>query len=282
MIGDLAPPVAVRRVMRRIIPRVTAAIGRIVRRIVPPLVLLTVLVAVWEAWVHLADVDPSVIPAPSRVAVALDDQAGTLLGHIPTTMAETGIGLVAGTVIGLAIAVLISGWSLARRAVEPLLVILQTIPPLVLAPLLVLALGFGWAPRIAVVIGVVLFPVAIAAAGAFGSVDPARREMVRAFGATRGQTLRILTLPGSVPSIIDGLRISAAYAVGAAAVAEQIGGAQGGVGLFIIRSQRSFRADQVVAGVVVITVLSLIVYTAVGILGRILTPWHSAQNPERP
>jgi len=150
----------------------------------------------------------------------------------------------------------------------------------VLAPLLVLALGFGWAPRIVVVVGVVLFPVAIAASGAFRSVDPARREMVRAFGATRWQELRTLTIPGSVPAIIDGLRISAAYAVGAAAVAEQIGGAQGGVGLFISRSQRSFRTDQIIAGVVVIAVLSLIVYAIVDLLGRLLAPWHTSHQPE--
>lgn len=255
-------------------------IARLAGRVVPPVALLALVVGAWEAWVRLAGIDPSVLPAPSRVARALADQAGTLLGHIPTTMAETGIGLIAGTLLGLAVAVLTSGWPLARRAVEPLLVALQTIPPIVLAPLLVLALGFGWAPRIVVVIGVVFFPVAIAAAGAFGSVDPARREMVRAFGASRWQELRILTVPGSVPAIIDGLRISAAYAVGAAAVAEQIGGAQGGVGLFIARSQRNFRADQVVAGVVVIAVLSLAVYVAVGALGRALTPWHTHQHTE--
>lgn len=248
--------------------------SRAARSVAPPVVLLTLLVGAWEAWIRLAGVDPAVFPAPSRVGTALVDQLGTLIGHVGTTMAETAIGLVIGAVLGLAVAIVVAGWPLARRALEPLLVILQTIPPIVLAPILVLALGFGWAPRIVVVVLVVFFPVAVAAAGAFLATDPARLDLVRSFGATRRQAFRTVTLPGSLPAIFDGLRISAAYAVGAAAVAEQIGGAQGGVGLFIARSQRNFRADQVLAGVVVIALLSLAVYGLVGYAARRATPWN--------
>lgn len=248
--------------------------SRAARSVAPPVVLLTLLVGAWEAWIRLGGVDPAVFPAPSRVGTALLDQLGTLIGHVGTTMAETAIGLVIGAVLGLAVAIVVAGWPLARRALEPLLVILQTIPPIVLAPILVLALGFGWAPRIVVVVLVVFFPVAVAAAGAFLATDPARLDLVRSFGATRRQAFRTVTLPGSLPAIFDGLRISAAYAVGAAAVAEQIGGAQGGVGLFIARSQRNFRADQVLAGVVVIALLSLAVYGLVGYAARRATPWN--------
>lgn len=256
------------------------ALSRAVHRVAPPLVLLALLVAGWEAWVRLADIDPSVIPAPSRVAVALRDQAGPLYEHAGTTLAETLIGLALGAVLGLAIAVLIAGSPLARRAVEPLLVVLQTVPPIVLAPILVLALGFGWAPRIAVVTAIVFFPVAIAAAGAFTSADPARVELMRSFGASRLAVLRHVTLPGAVPAIFDGLRISAAYAVAGAAISEQIGGAEGGLGLFIARSQRSFRADQVVAAVVVIALASLIIYALVGLLARRAAPWHQIHRKE--
>ncbi len=245
----------------------------VLRRIAPPVTLLALIVGAWEAWIQVAGVDPAVFPAPSRVAAALVDQGGTLIGHVGTTMAETAIGLVIGTALGVGVAIVIAGWPLARRAVEPLLVVLQTIPPIVLAPILVLALGFGWAPRVVVVVLVVFFPVAVAAAGAFLATDPARLDLVRSFGATRWEAFRTVTLPGSLPAIFDGLRISAAYAVGAAAVAEQIGGAQGGVGLFIARSQRNFRADQVLAGVVVIAVLSLAVYGLVGYAARRATPW---------
>jgi ABC-type nitrate/sulfonate/bicarbonate transport system permease component len=125
---------------------------------------------------------------------------------------------------------------------------------------------------------IVLFPVAIAAAGAFRSADPGRVELVRSFGGSRWDVIRHVTVPGAVPAIFDGLRISAAYSVAGAAIAEQIGGARSGLGLYIARSQRSFRADQVLAGVVMIAVLSLLVYAAVGLAARRAAPWAPASG----
>jgi NitT/TauT family transport system permease protein len=253
---------------------------RCVHSVAPPVLLLAILLVIWEAWVRLADVDPSVIAPPSRVAEAIAGSADVLLRHAVTTLGETAVGLVIGTVLGVAVAVLIAAVPLARRAVEPLLVTLQTVPPIVLAPILVLALGFGWAPRIVVVVLIVFFPVAIAAAGAFVSADPDKVDLIRSFGGSEVDVFRRVRLPGATPAIFDGLRIAAAYSVAGAAIAEQIGGARSGLGLFIARSQRSFRADQVIAGVVVIAILSLIVYAAVSMIGRRATPWLAARPRE--
>ena len=255
---------------------------RAVARIGAPVALVVVLIGLWELWVRAGNVDPAVFPAPTAVARALSSQSSALMGHAGTTLAETGIGLGLGIVLGLGTAALIAGWPLARHALEPVLVALQTIPAVVLAPILVLLLGFGWGPRIVVVIGVVFFPVAIAAAGAFTTADPARIELVRAFGATPWQAFRTIVLPGSLPVIFDGIRISAAYALGSAAVAEQIGGAQSGIGLFISRAQRNFRPDYVLAGVVVIAALSLVIYAAVGAIAHLLTPWNTPTHSEPP
>ena len=92
--------------------------------------------------------------------------------------------------------------------------------------------------------------------------------------------MRHVTFPAALPAIFDGVRISAAYAVGAAAIAEQIGGARGGIGLFIARSQRNFRADQVLAGVAVIAALSVALYVAVGWAARAAMPWHRPLHEE--
>lgn len=243
-------------------------------RVWPPLVVVAVMVAAWEVWVRLADVETSVFPAPSHVALALVDHAGTLTRHAGTTLAETGIGLVVGVAIGCLVAVAIASSSIARRALEPLLVVVQTVPPLVLAPVLVLAFGFGWTPRVVVVVLIVFFPVAVAAAGSFLRVDRDRVNVVRSLGGTRRDIWRYVTVPSALPAIFDGVRISAAYAVAGAAIAEQIGGARSGLGLFVARSQRAFRADQVLAGVVVIALLSLAVYGAVALLARRIVPWH--------
>lgn len=248
----------------------------------PPSAVLGGLIGAWEAWVRLADVDPSVIAPPSAVARALANNAGTLTHHAATTLGETAIGLVIGAVLGLVVAWAISSSQLTRRAVEPLLVVVQTIPAIVLAPVLVLAFGFGWTPRVIVVVLIVFFPVAIAAAGAFMSVDPDRVDLVRAFGGSRFDVVRHVTLPGALPAIFDGLRISAAYAVAGAAIAEQIGGARSGLGLSITRSQRNFRADQVIAGVVVIALLSLALYALITLVAHRVTPWRATATASEP
>jgi ABC-type nitrate/sulfonate/bicarbonate transport system permease component len=247
----------------------------------PPVALLAVLIGIWEAWVRVAGIDPVVLAPPSRVARALVNTSGALAHHATTTLAETAIGLVIGAFVGVAVAALVSASARVRRAVEPLLVVLQTIPAIVLAPILVLALGYGWAPRIVVVVLIVFFPVAIAATGAFLAVDADRVDLVRSLGGTRADVLRHVTLPGALPAIFDGIRISAAYSVAGAAIAEQIGGARSGLGLYIARSQRSFRPDQVIAGVVVIAALSLVIYALVTVAARRATPWlaHTTEEP---
>ena len=255
---------------------------RFARAVGPPVLLLTMLLVLWETWVRFAAVDPSVVAPPSRVARALTGNAGVLLHHAATTLGETAVGLVVGAVLGVAVAILIAAVPLARRAIEPLLVTLQTVPPIVLAPILVLALGFGWAPRIVVVVLIVFFPVAIAAAGAFLTADSDQVDLIRSFGGSEVEVFRRVRLPGATPAIFDGLRIAAAYSVAGAAIAEQIGGARSGLGLFIARSQRSFRADQVIAGVVVIAILSLIVYAAVSVIGHRATPWRAASPGDAP
>lgn len=252
-----------------------------IRHAVPPLALLAALILVWELWVRLGDIDPSVLAPPSQVATAMASSADVLVSHAGTTLGETFVGILVGAVVGLGVAVVVAEVPWARRAVEPLLVVLQTIPPIVLTPILVLALGFGWAPRIVVVVLIVFFPVAIAAAGGFRNADPGRVDLIRSLGGSSRQVFRHVTFPGALPAIFDGLRIGAAYSVAGAAIAEQIGGARSGLGLFIARSQRSFRPDQVIAGVVVIAALSLAVYAAVTALGRIATPWRGTPGQER-
>ncbi len=101
-------------------------------------------------------------------------------------------------------------------------------------------------------------------------------DLARSFGASRLQMYRTVILPSATPGIFDGLRISAAYALGSAAVAEQIGGARSGLGLLIARAQRNSQADLVLAGVVVIAALSVLIYMAVGMIARRLTPYAEA------
>ena len=248
-------------------------VRRRVRRWFPPALLFAALVVVWEGWVRWRHTRTYVLPAPSRVAAALWDTRELLWGHVVTTVTETVIGVALGTVLGVAVAVLIASSGLARRTVEPLLVASQTIPLIVLAPLLVLWFGFGMTPKVVVVVLIVFFPVAISTASGLVSADPEQLDLVRSLGAGRLQELRLVRVPAALPSLFSGLRISSTYAVAGATLGELIGG-RSGLGIYIARSQRAFRYDQILAGVAVVTILSIVLFGLIHVLARLATPWQ--------
>ena len=164
---------------------------RRVRRWLPPALLFAALVVVWEGWVRWRHTRTYVLPAPSRVAAALWDTRDLLWGHVVTTVTETVIGVALGTVLGVAVAVLIASSGLARRTVEPLLVASQTIPLIVLAPLLVLWFGFGMTPKVVVVVPDRVLP--------GGDLDRVRSRVGRPRAARPRALPRRRSLPGAAP-----------------------------------------------------------------------------------
>ncbi|MEJ5222802.1 MAG: ABC transporter permease subunit, partial [Tepidiforma sp.] len=135
-----------------------------------------------------------------------------------------------------------------------LLVVSQTIPMVVLAPLLIVWFGFGMTPKVVVVALWGFFPVAVATADGLMHADREMVGLVRSMGANRLQVLRYIAVPAALPAFFSGLKIAAAYAVGGAVVGEWIG-ASSGLGLYITRAQTSFRVDRVFVAVVLIALL---------------------------
>ncbi|MEZ5260923.1 MAG: ABC transporter permease [Acidimicrobiales bacterium] len=244
----------------------------------PPALFVALLVAAWELWARRSDDPNPVLPAPSKIWRAFLDTAHLLPDHLAATLTETALGGVLGVTAGVVSAVVVSGSSLARRVLQPLLVVSQTVPVQVLAPLLVLWTGFGLLPKIIVVALVVYFPVAVATAGGLQGVDPDLVELVRSFGAGRAVLLRMVMIPAALPGLFSGLRISLTYAVAGAVIGETIG-AQRGLGLYLARSQRGFRYDQVFVGVIVIALLSVALFSLVSVLARVSCPWQ--RRPDR-
>jgi putative hydroxymethylpyrimidine transport system permease protein len=250
-----------------------AAVVRRLRTWGPPAALLVALVLAWQAWVTWRDTEPYVLPSPARIGGALVDAAGLLTTHSGTTLLEAIAGLAAGAAAGVALAVLVATVPLARRTLEPLLVASQTIPMIVLAPLLVLGFGFGLTPKIVVVALVSFFPVVVSTVAGLRSADRDLLDLVRSMGADRRQVLRMVLAPGALPSFFAGLRIAAAYAVAGAVIGEYVGGSRG-LGIFITRSQASFRTDRIFAAVAVVAFLSVALFAAVDLIARLTMPWQ--------
>lgn len=251
------------------------ATGGLLARVLPPTVVVVLLLLAWEAWVRLRDIPDYVLPPPSRVAATAVDSWHLLPGHLGTTLLETVLGLSVGSAVGVGIALLVVGVPIIRRSVGPLLVASQTIPMIVLAPLFAIVFGFGLTPKVVIVALITFFPVAISTVAGLDGADDELVDLVRALGGGTLTVLRTVRIPAAIPSAIAGLRISSAYALAGAVIAEGTGGSQG-LGFFITRSQASFRVDRIILAVVVVAAVSAALYALVGLLGRVAAPWQQA------
>ncbi len=255
--------------------------SRWLARAVAPVTVLVALVAAWEVAVRVLDVAPYLVPAPSRVAGAFWRTRPLLPRHLWATGEVAVIGLVVGSAVGAAVGVVVAAIAPVRRAVLPLLVGSQSIPAAVLAPLFVVWFGFGTFPRVLVVVLVAFFPVAVATASGIASVDADTVELVRSMGASRWRLARTVLVPGALPSVFSGVRIAAAYATFGAVVGEWIG-ASAGLGVYLIRSQRAFRTDQVFVAMFLIAGFSVALYAGVGALARLAMPWQRGVRSPQP
>jgi ABC-type nitrate/sulfonate/bicarbonate transport system permease component len=234
----------------------------------------------WEAYALSSGASPFVLPSPSRVLVALWEQWPTAVHHTEVTLGETAVGVVASLTIalGAAIAMDQAGW--LRRALYPILVGSQTLPILVVAPILVLWFGYGLLPKVVVIVLLTFFPVAIALLDGFASVPPEASDLLRTYAASDRQALRYLRWPNALPSLFTGLRVAVTYAVLGAVYGEYVGSFDG-LGIWILTSQKSFRVDLVFAAVLIVLVLSVALFGLVSALERILVPWAAARRVER-
>ncbi len=247
--------------------------GRWLRHFLPPVLLLVGLVALWQIIVMARHIEPYLLPSPSRIARAFVGVQGVLGGDLLTTGEEAVLGLLVGAVVGAVLAVAVASVPFIRRALYPLLVGSQTIPMIVLAPLLVLWFGYGLTPKVVVVALIVFFPVVVSTVGGLQSVDQEMVDLVRSMGASRRDVLRMVLIPAAVPAFFAGLRISAAYAVAGAVVGEWVG-ASSGLGLFIDRSKSTFRVDRVFVAVVIVALVSMVLFGIVSALARLASPWR--------
>lgn len=250
---------------------------RRVRDVLPALALLVAGLVFWEIWVRVRDTPDYVLPPPSQVWQTFADRPSQVGRHLVATLTEAGLGLLAGAAAGVLLAVVMAGVPLARRVLGPIVVASQTVPMMVLSPLLVLWFGYGLAPKIVVVALITFFPVTIATLGGLTGTPSEHVELIQSMGARRLDVLRKARVPHALPAVFDGLRIAAAYTVAGAVIAEWTGASRG-LGIYLENSQAAFRVDQVFVGVVVIALLSTALFLAVGGLARLVCPWHAASR----
>jgi len=258
----------------RLEPRPRAGLrGRgLVAQVLPPLVLGVALVALWQGYVAVSGVHEGILPSPVEVARALVRDRSLLVSAAGTTLSEVLLGYAIAIVVGVGLAVVVSSSRLAERAIYPWLVGSQMIPIPVLAPVVVLWTGFDIRPKLIIVALVTFFPIAVNTIDGLRATDPELVGLLRTLGAGRRQVLRIARVPNALPYLFSGLRVSAAFAVIGAVFAEWVGSTSG-LGVLILDYSNQTETADVFAAVVVLAVIGVALFAAVGIVERLAVPW---------
>jgi NitT/TauT family transport system permease protein/putative hydroxymethylpyrimidine transport system permease protein len=237
-----------------------------------------VLLGAWELIVRLGAVDPLLLPPPTDVAKALWTDRGALGGDLAVTAREVLAGLALAVLAGVAIALAMHLWPVARRALRPLVIGSQAVPVPVIAPLVILVLGFGLAPKVLLVALVCFFPVAINLHDGLRDADPDSRRVLRSLDATRWQTLRVLEVPSALPAAFTGVRVAAAVAVIGAVFAEWAG-SDSGLGHTLLTANGDLDSARAFAATALLFALAVVLYGAVGLLERRLLTWTPRSDP---
>lgn len=243
------------------------------RRAWPPLALLAAAVGVWELVVRAAAVPDYLFPAPTSVASSLADDAG-LLGHATlVTAREIVLGYLLAVVLALVLAIVLHFSVALRRALLPILVLSQTVPTVLLAPILAILLGYGIEPKLVVVAVVCFFPIVVNAVDGLRSADPELVRMMRTLHGGRVAIFRRIELPGALPAIFSGARIAATYAA-VGAVFGEWAGSSAGLGFVILQAQPALDTARIFAAVVILSALALCLYALVTLAERLVVPWQ--------
>ncbi|MEV6636221.1 ABC transporter permease [Actinoplanes sp. NPDC051470] len=240
-----------------------------------PVVTAAGAVALWWWLTDAFDVRPFFLPSPPDIVTAFRAQPAYLLAELGHTVTSTLLGYGLATAAGVLIAIGLTASDLVRRATLPLLVAVNAVPKVAIAPLLVVWLGFGLQPKIVLVVLISFFPIVLSASAGLTSLPIELTELSRSMAASRWQAYARFRLPWALPQIFVGLKVGATLAVIGAVVAE-ISNPQTGLGAVIALSSVNADTPLAFAAVLLLALLSVALFYGVVALERLALPWARA------
>ncbi len=244
-----------------------------IRNNIIPMLFQISLIIIWQLIVDKGMIERYTLPSPTDVISTLFKILPNIKVHIYTTLKEALLGFVISVILSVVLAVLMDNIKVIRRSIYPILVVSQTIPTVVLAPLFGMWFGFGMLPKIIIVVLVCFFPIVISLMDGLNSVDEDMVNLLKSMGATKFQIFKTVKFPASLVNFFSGLRIAATYSVMGAVIGEWVG-ANAGLGFYMMRVKHSFAMDKVFAVVIIIIFLSMALFGILFLVQHILTPWN--------
>ncbi len=227
--------------------------------------LILLLLLVWQILSGLGIVPTFLLPSPMDVTRAFINDFPLLMENLWVTLWEAALGLASGIVFGFAFALLMEYFPRLRQALYPVLVLTQTVPTVAIAPLLVLWMGYGIAPKVVLIFIVTFFPITTSLLEGFQTADVDEIRLLQAMGASQIQIFKFIKWPAALSSFFSSLKIAASYAIVGAVIAEWLGG-NAGLGVYMTRVKASYLYDKMFA---VIFLISFLILLLLGLLEQI-------------
>jgi putative hydroxymethylpyrimidine transport system permease protein len=229
-------------------------------------------IGLWELIVRLDHVPEYLIPSPSEIGADFGPDWAVLEPALLVTLREIALGFVISAAAGVGLAVLLHLSPTVRRAIYPILIGSQTIPIIVLAPILVIIFGYGILPKLIIVALICFFPIVVNGIDGLRSVDDDLIRMMLTLYGTRWAIFRRVEFPAALPSIFSGMRIAATFAAIGAVFGEWSGSNQG-LGYVMLAATPNLLTARIFAAIVLLTAVALALFGLVSVLERLLVPW---------
>lgn len=241
--------------------------------------LLAVFFFVWGLYVDLAKVNPFILPSPAAVfaswgEVMRDPRAWH---HTAVTVGETLAGFGIAILVGVGGGVLLGRARWLETTLNPFIVGLQVVPKVALIPLFIVWFGFGPTSKVIVSAVIAFFPILSNTLLGVKSVQSGHRDVMVSLNASRWAVFRRLELPNAMPYILTGMEVGVVLALIGAIVGEFLGGNQG-LGYLLVAKMNAYETDMLFAVILHMTVVGFIFYFSIGLLRRLLIPWHESME----
>ena len=243
-----------------------------IKNISYPVIFFVVLLSIWEAISRFEVFPPFILPSPSSILVSLVTNFTSMQYDILITLYEALTGFIIAIILSVLIAVAMDSIIGFKKTIYPVLIISQTIPIIIIAPLFIIWFGYGYAPKIIIVTLICFFPITISLLQGLIAVDKEQIDLLRSMGSSKLQIYKFVKIPSAMPGFFSGLKIAATYSIMGATIGEWVGG-KSGLGVYMIRAKQAFETDRVFAAIIIIVILSISLLKIIEFAEKKNMPW---------
>jgi len=250
---------------------------RWMRRRVAAFLLAIGLLLLWEVAVRVLGIKEYLLPPPSTIWSAFLKRAPVVLDGAWVTTQEIVGGYLLAVLVSIPFALAVTYSRFMENAVYPVVVFLQIVPKIAIAPLFIIWFGFGYTPKLLIVFLLSFFPIVVSGIAGFKAVDPEIADFARTTGASGWKLFAKIRLPQALPDIFTGMKVGAALSATAAVVAEFVASDRG-LGYLLLQYNGNLDTPMVFAVIFLLSLIGLAIYYVVELMERITIPWHTSQN----